>query len=73
MMDRGDGSFPAQFHGTCTNCEQLINPGELIRSDGEDRWRHKICQRIAMPRITSDEIDASREARRARREARRNR
>lgn len=40
-------SVLAQYHGTCTSCDDLIVPGERIEPDGQDgTWRHVDCGAI---------------------------
>lgn len=34
----------AQFHGTCSLCDDPIVPGQaIVRDDTDDTWQHETC------------------------------
>lgn len=39
-------SVLAQYHGTCSECEETIAPGERIEPGGDGTWRHVNCGAI---------------------------
>lgn len=38
IQDNRGPAFPAKFGGTCTSCGDRIEPGDMIRADGEGGW-----------------------------------
>ncbi|MBD7949610.1 hypothetical protein [Oerskovia rustica] len=44
--------FVARFHGTCTDCEEHIAPGERIVSLGDGEYEHATCRTVDRPAET---------------------